>query len=98
MQAAPPRQPRLAMTGPLLRGGGELHIVATHHVTSVPDPDGVLHRLVALADGSRSTGEIVAVLVAEFPRLDEDEVAGAMSELASAGVLEDCGQGASGWL
>lgn len=95
MQAAPPRQPRLAMTGPLLRGDGELHIVDTHDVTSVADPKGIMHRLLALADGSRSTSELATAIVAEYTGLDEDDVASAVSELAAAGVLEDCGPGAA---
>lgn len=97
MQAAPPRQPRFAMTGPLLRGGGELHVVDTDDVTSVPDPAGVLHRLVALADGSRSTSELVAALRGEYPALGEDDVADAVFDLAAAGILEDCGPGAGHW-
>lgn len=93
MQAAPPLQPRLAMTGPLLRGGGELHIVDTHEVTSITDPDGAMHRLVALADGSRSDSELFAALVREYPDLDEGDVAAAIFRLTCAGVLEDCGRG-----
>jgi hypothetical protein len=93
MQAAPPLQPRLAMTGPLLRGGGELHIVDTHDVTSIADPDGFMHRLVTLADGSRSTTELFGTLVREYPHLDEGDVAAAVFRLTAAGILEDCARG-----
>ncbi len=93
MQAAPALQPRPAMTGPLLRGAGELHIVDTHDVTSIADPDGVMHRLVALADGSRSETELFGALVREYPHLDEGDVAAAIFCLTCAGVLEDCGRG-----
>jgi hypothetical protein len=78
------------MSGPLLYGGGELHIVGSEDVTSIPDPDGTLHRLVALADGSRSTTELFSALVTDHPQLVEQDVAHAVSELASAGVFEDC--------
>jgi hypothetical protein len=88
MQAA--LQPRLTMTGPLLHGGGELHIVGNHDVTSIPDPDGALHRLVVLADGSRSTTELFFALTTDFPQLEEQDVVHAVSELASAGLFEDC--------
>lgn len=88
MQAAPPLQPRVAMTGPLLRGSGRLHIVDTQDVTSFSDPDGALHRLVVLADGSRSMHELCAALRSDYPRLDEDDVAAAVAQLASAGILE----------
>jgi hypothetical protein len=93
MQAALPLQPRLAMTGPLLRGGGELHIVDTDGVVSIADPDGTLHRLVVLADGSRSTDELLAELTGEYPQLAEGDVAAAVERLTSAGILEDCHRG-----
>lgn len=88
MQPAP--QPRLTTTGPLLRGGGELHIVGSHDVTSIADPDGAVHRLVLLADGSRSTAELFSALVTDYPQLDEQDVVDAVCELASAGLFEDC--------
>ena len=84
------RQPRLTATGPLLHGGGELHIVGPDDVTSITDPDGALHRLVVLADGSRSTSELCATLQTEYPQLDEQDIVHAVSELSSAGLLEDC--------
>jgi hypothetical protein len=84
------RQPRLTATGPLLQGGGELHIVGRDDVTSLADPDGALHRLVTLADGSRSTSELCSALRTEYPQLDEQDVVQAVSELSSAGLLEDC--------
>jgi hypothetical protein len=84
------RQPRLTATGPLLHGGGELHIVGRDDVTSIADPDGALHRLVRLADGSRSTSELCSALRTEYPQLDDQDVVHAVSELSSAGLLEDC--------
>jgi hypothetical protein len=84
------RQPRLTATGPLLHGGGELHIVGRDDVTSIADPDGALHRLVSLADGSRSTSELCSALRTEYPQLDDQDVVHAVSELSSAGLLEDC--------
>jgi hypothetical protein len=84
------RQPRLTATGPLLHGGGELHIVGSDDVISIADPDGALHRLVVLADGSRSTSELCSALQTEYPQLDEQYVVDAVSELSSAGLLEDC--------
>jgi hypothetical protein len=89
MLAAPPLQPRRAIHGPLLRGGGELHVVDVDRVTSVADPDGTLHRLVVLADGSRSTRELFAALARERPGLVEDDVAAAVGRLTTAGVLVD---------
>ncbi len=90
MQAALPLQPRRAMYGPLLRGGGELHIVGTDRVASVPDPDGTMHRLLVLADGSRSTRDLVAALAREYPQIDEGAVEATVERLTSAGILEDC--------
>jgi hypothetical protein len=84
------RRPRLTATGPLLHGGGELHIVGSDDVISIADPDGALYRLVLLADGSRSTSELCSALLNEYPQLDEQDVVQAVSELSSAGLLEDC--------
>ncbi len=80
--------PRLKMTAPLLRACGELHIVGSRDVTSIPDPDGAVHRLFELADGSRSTTELYSELVTDFPRLGEQDVADAVLELESAGLFE----------
>jgi hypothetical protein len=91
MQAA--LQPRLTTSGPLLRGGGELHFVGSDDVTSIPDPDGALYRLVLLADGSRSTTDLHSALLADYPLLDEQDVVHAVSELESAGLFEDCSPG-----
>ena len=83
-------QPRATTSGPLLRGGGELHIVGSEDVTSIPDPDGAMYRLFVLADGSRSTSDLHSALVTEYPQLDEQDVVHAVCELASAGLFEDC--------
>lgn len=85
----PAQRPRLTMAGPLLRGSGELHIVGSHDVTTIPDPDGAVHRLLALADGSRTRAEIFAALASDFPQLAEHDVDHALAELESIGVLED---------
>jgi hypothetical protein len=91
MQAA--LQPRLTTSGPLLRGDGELHFVGSHDVTSMPDPDGALYRLVVLADGSRSTTDLHSALVTDYPQLAEQDVEHAVSQLESAGLFEDCSPG-----
>jgi hypothetical protein len=84
-----PRRPRLKMAAPLLRAGGELHVVGSRDVTSIPDPDGAVHRLFELADGSRSTTELHSALVTDYPLLDEQDVADAVWELESAGLFEN---------
>lgn len=83
------QRPRLKTAAPLLRAGGELHIVGSRDVTSIPDPDGSVHRLFELADGSRSTSELHSALVTDFPLLDEQDVADAVWELESAGLFEN---------
>jgi hypothetical protein len=80
------QRPRLKMSAPMLRAGGELHIVGQQDVTSLPDPDGALHRLFELADGSRSTSELHDELITEYPRLGEDYIVDAICELESAGL------------
>jgi hypothetical protein len=78
------------MNGPLLRGSGELHIVGPREVVTIADRDGVVHRLLALADGSRSPQEIFAALATNHPLLGEQEVLDALEELEDAGLIEDC--------
>jgi hypothetical protein len=77
------------MAGPLLRGSGDLHIVGRHDVMTISDPEGAVHRLLALADGSRTLVEIVATLGREFPRIDERDVVEAVDELEAMGLLQD---------
>jgi hypothetical protein len=89
MNAAAPR-PRLKTSAPLLRGGGELHIVGSHDITSIPDPDGAIHRLVELADGSRSTPELVIDLQSDYPQIGEQDVVDAVFQLESVGLFVDC--------
>jgi hypothetical protein len=88
MHAAP--RPRMKSTAPLLRGGGELHIVGRDRVVTLDDPDGAIHRLVELADGSRSTTELFSVLAPEYPQLHHEDVADAVSQLEAAGLCEIC--------
>jgi hypothetical protein len=85
----PAQRPRLAITGPMLRGGGELHIVGRRDVTTIADPDGIVHRLLGLADGSRSTETIFAALSPDYPKLGESQLRDAVAALESLGVLED---------
>lgn len=88
MRAAP--HPRMKNTSPLLRGGGELHIIGGDDVVTLADRDGAVHRLVALADGSRSTNELFSVLAPDYPALQHEDVVDAVSRLEAAGVLETC--------
>lgn len=87
MHAAP--RPRMAIAAPLLRGGGELHIVLDDVVT-IEDPDGAIHRLVELADGSRSIRELFSALAADYPQIEHEDVLDALTRLETAGLLEDC--------
>jgi hypothetical protein len=80
-------RPRLKTTAPLLRGGGELHIVGSDDITSIPDHDGAIHRLFELADGSRSTTELCVELRSEYPRLAEQDVVDAVFEFVSVGLF-----------
>ena len=90
--AMPPApRPRMKSTAPLLRGGGLLHIVGSGSVHTMADPDGAIHRLVELADGSRSVDELLGVLQPDYPQIDEQDVAAAVRELESAGVFETAG-------
>lgn len=87
MRSAP--RPRMRITAPLLRGDGNLHIIGSEHVVSVEDPDGAMHRLVELADGSRSVNELFSALAPEYPSLQHGDVVDAVAALERAGVLED---------
>ena len=82
-------RPRMSITAPLLRGNGELHIIGRDVVT-LDDPDGAVHRLLELADGSRSTQELFAALAADFPQLAREDVVDALACLCAAGLVVDC--------
>ena len=86
----PATRPRLEMEGPLLWGNGELHIVGRHEVMTIHDPDGAVHRLLTLADGSRTRPEIYAAMTPDFPRLRPADVDDAVAELEAMGILQDC--------
>lgn len=87
MHASP--RPRMRIASPLLRAGGELHVVGSDDVVTLADPDGAMHRLVELADGSRSTDELLCTLGAEYPALRPDDVAETLARLEAAGLFED---------
>jgi hypothetical protein len=77
------------MAGPLLHGCGELHIVGRHEVVTIHDPAGAVHRLLGLADGSRTRGEIFAAMAPDFPQIVEHDVDDAVDELEAMGLLQD---------
>ena len=85
----PATRPRLTMAGPLLWGNGDLHIVGRREVMTIHDPDGAVHRLLALADGSRTRPEIHAAMTPDFPHLGLDDLADAVAELEAIGVLQE---------
>jgi hypothetical protein len=82
-------RPRMKTTAPLLRGGGELHVVGSQDIVTFDDPDGAIHRLVELADGSRSTDELLSALAQDHPELPRPHALDAICELEAAGLLED---------
>jgi len=81
-------RPRMKITTPMLRGGGELHVIGSQNVVTFDDPDGAIHRLVELADGSRSAIELFSLVAQEYPRLQHEDALDAISELEAAGLLE----------
>jgi len=88
MHAAP--RPRMSIIAPLLRGNGELHVVGRDDVVTLEDPHGAVHRLVELADGSRTLGDLFAAVVRDHPQLDRQDVADALARLEAAGLCVDC--------
>lgn len=82
-------RPRLTMAGPLLHGNGELHIVGRHEVMTIHDPDGAVHRLLGLADGSRTCTEIFGAMARDFPKVRQVDVDEAVGELEAMGLLQD---------
>ncbi len=86
-------KPRMKRRAPLLRGGGELHVVGHRDVVTLADPDGALHRLAELADGSRSAGDLHGALAADFPGWGRDDVLDAVARLDDAGLLDEASPG-----
>ena len=85
----PATRPRLTMAGPLLYGNGELHIVGRHEVMTIHDPDGAVHRLLGLADGSRTLAEIFGAMAPDFPKIVRSDIDEAVDELEAMGLLHD---------
>jgi hypothetical protein len=81
-------RPRMKTTAPLLRGGGELHVVGSQNIVTFDDPHGAIQRLVELADGSKSVNELVSALAQDYPQLQRQEALDAICELEAAGLLE----------
>ncbi len=81
--------PRLTIAGPLLRGSGQLHIIGRNDVVTLHDPDGAVHRLLVLADGTRTRAEIFGAMAGDFPRIVELDVDEAVGELEAMGLLQD---------
>jgi hypothetical protein len=81
-------RPRMKTTAPLLRGGGELHVVGSQDIVTFDDPDGAIHRLVQLADGSRSADELLSALAQDHPQLQREVALDALDALEDAGLLE----------
>lgn len=82
-------RPRLTIAGPLLHGNGELHIVGRDEVMTIHDPDGAVHRLLGLADGSRTRAEIFDALARDFPRIGARDLDETIAELEAMGLLQD---------
>jgi len=80
-------RPRMKYAAPLLRAEGLLHIVGHRSVHTIADPDGAIHRLIQLADGSRSIEELSGALRADYPQIGEPEIVDAVRELESAGIF-----------
>lgn len=85
----PALRPRLTVAGPLLRGGGELHIVGRHEIFTIHDPEGAVHLLLSLADGSRTRADIFTAMSAEHGRLSQRDIDEAVGELEAMGLVQD---------
>ncbi|UJW32571.1 ThiF family adenylyltransferase [Saccharothrix sp. AJ9571] len=72
----------------LVRIGGNVPGIAR----GLRDPDGSVWALLALLDGSRTVGQIVAELAHRFPARTPREVKEAIGDLNDAGYLEDASE------
>jgi molybdopterin-synthase adenylyltransferase len=57
----------------------------------IPDPTGIIWRLLSLLDGTRTPEAVVDAALADGSELDRDSVHAAIDTLAAAGFLEDAG-------
>src|SRR5215471_18179903 len=81
--------PRLKSVAPLFEGDGEVYVGGCGEVTTIQDPDGLVRRVLVLADGTRTCGEIYYALADDYPYLREDDIVSMVSELDVAGFVED---------
>jgi molybdopterin/thiamine biosynthesis adenylyltransferase len=79
--------PQLKHTSPVFGSGDTLYIGGFGEVTEIPDPTGIIRRLLELLDGTRTVEQAHRDLSAGFPEVTADEVASAVDQFDQAGFL-----------
>jgi molybdopterin/thiamine biosynthesis adenylyltransferase len=82
-------RPKVKSTAPVFTLDHTVYVGGCGVVTTIADPDGSVHRLLQLADGSRTPAEIHGILAADYPNVTASEVMDAIADLDAAGFLED---------
>jgi molybdopterin/thiamine biosynthesis adenylyltransferase len=82
-------RPQMKHTSPTFVMGGVLYIGGFGEVTEVQDPEGMVHRLCSLMDGTRTIEELYKNLVVDFPGVTEADVKQAIRQFDDAGFLQN---------
>lgn len=78
---------------PVRLGDGRIRIGTVQYGVGaeIPDPSGMIWRLLALLDGTRTPEAVVATVFADASGFDPGSVLGVIETLGAAGFLEDAG-------
>lgn len=81
--------PKVKNTAPVFALDGTVYVGGCGVVSNIEDPDGSVHYVLALADGTRTPTEIHTAMAARFPHLTREEIEEALSAFDAYGFLED---------
>lgn len=98
MPIEPGVRPQVKGTSPLLTIGETVYVGGFGEVTSIPDGDGAIRRLLDLMDGTRTVSDIFRLLTVDHPNVSHEDVISAIEQFDQAGFLLDASQPADGLL
>lgn len=82
-------RPRMKQVFPWFAVGDRILIQRCGSVLEIDDPDGMVRRLLALCDGTRSCVDVHRDLAAEFPQVTLDDILETVAQLDAEGTVED---------
>lgn len=90
--------PKVKNTAPVFALDGTVFVGGCGVMSDIDDPDGSVHRLLTLADGTRTSAEIHTAMAARFPYLTLEQINDALAAFDAYGFLEDAARTSDGVL